>query len=352
MWNKSPFWIKLTHWEYWPMNVTYIPVMFYYFFLALKSRSFGFFAAVNPGIEYGGMRGERKFRLLDKLPDRYLPKTIYIPIGTSKENMLEQFDANQLEFPVIGKPDIGERGYCVKKIDNIQQLHAYHEAMYELDYMLQSYIPYEEEYAILHYRMPHEKTGHIISVCKKGFLRVVGDGKKSVHELIMDYPRAILQLERLRIKLKDKMNFVPAIGEVFSLGLIGNHSLGTEFINHNHEIDDALHRVFDEIEQSLDGIYLARYDLRCKSMEDMKAGKEIFIVEINGTGAEAAHIYDTRMNFSGRYKAMLGLWRIMYRIAKINHKDGHDYMSIKDLRNWQKAMNQHYPKIDRVKFNF
>lgn len=351
-WQTSPFLIKLRNWEFWPMNITYLPVVFYYFFLALKSRSFGFFAAVNPSIPYGGMRGEPKYDILKKLPQKYYPTTIFIPIGTSKNDVLQLVEKNKFNYPLIGKPDIGERGYCVKKINNEEQLIDYHTAMHELDYLIQPYIPFEEEYAILHYRYPNEEKGKIISVCKKGFLKVIGDGKKTVGELILDYPRAVLQYERLQKILGNKMKDIPNKNEIYPLGLIGNHSLGTEFINANHKIDEALTKVFDEIEQNLDGIYFARYDLRCKSMKEMKKGEYIYIVEINGTGAEAAHIYDTRMNFRDRYKAMFQLWTIMYKIAKINNRKGHKNMSLKDIINWQKTMNEHYPKIDRVKFNF
>lgn len=334
------------------MNITYIPVIFYYLFLSLKIRSLGFFAAVNPSIAYGGMRGEPKCKLLQRLPQAYYPKTIFIPRNHSKEELLQIIKNNNFSFPLIGKPDIGERGICVKKIDNENELIQYHTAMYELDYMIQSYIPFEEEYAILHYRFPNEKKGKIISVCKKGFLKVIGDGKQTVRELILDYPRAVLQLERLEKVLGNKMDYIPNSNETFPLGLIGNHSLGTEFMNHNHEIDEALTQVFDTIEQSLEGVYFARYDLRCKSMEEMKKGQHIYIVEINGTGSEAAHIYDTKMNLAGRYKAMFQLWTIMYKIAKINNKKGHKNMTIKDILAWQKSMKEYYPKTDKVTFNF
>lgn len=352
-WFKtSPFWIRLTNWEFWPMNITYIPVIVYYLFLSLKARSFGFFAAVNPSIENGGMRGEPKCKLLQKLPEKYYPKTVFIAKSTSQEELLDYIKKNEFSYPIIGKPDIGERGICVKKIDTEQELIQYHSAMHDLDYMIQAYIPFEDEYAILHYRLPNESNGKIISVCKKGFLKVIGDGKKSVMELILDYPRAVLQLERLTKILGEDLHFIPNEDEIFPLGHIGNHSLGTEFMNFNHEIDDDLVEVFDQIEQSLDGVFYARYDLRCKSMEEMKKGNHIYIVEINGTGSEAAHIYDTKMNFWNRYKSMFQLWSIMYKIARINKKNGHPFMSIKDIADWQKGMKEHYPKMDKVKFDF
>jgi len=52
---------KITHWEYWPFELVYFPVVLYYFWLSIRARSFFFFSASNPSIETGGMLGESKF---------------------------------------------------------------------------------------------------------------------------------------------------------------------------------------------------------------------------------------------------------------------------------------------------
>lgn len=352
MFKKSPFWIRLMHWEFWSMDITYLPVIGYFILLSIRMRSFGFWSAVNPAIQYAGMRGETKYDILSLLPQQYYPPTFFVPQGTSWAALLDLFQKSKMDFPLVGKPDIGERGMAVKKIKNIEQLSHYHKNMNHVDYMIQGYIPYDEEYAIFHYRYPNEEKGRLISVCKKSFLQVVGDGKKTIYDLIMEYPRAILQLERLEKKLGDNIYNIPAKNEIIRLGYIGNHSLGTEFLNHNHEIDEALTSVFDTIEQNLEGVYMARYDLRCKSMEDMKQGKEIYIVEINGVGAEAAHIYDQNMTLRERYQAMFEVWTIMFKIAKINKKRGHSYMSLKDIWAWRKMMKNYYPKLKGLDFGF
>jgi len=47
---EVPFFMRLFHWEFWPFNLVYFPVFFYYAFLAVKARSLFFFYAANPTI--------------------------------------------------------------------------------------------------------------------------------------------------------------------------------------------------------------------------------------------------------------------------------------------------------------
>ena len=108
---------KLTHWEYWPFEIVYIPIFVYYIFLSIKARSFFFFSASNPSIETGGMLGESKYAILKNIPEKYIAKTIFIPFGYSFENTISIIQENNIIFPLIAKPDIGERGTAVEKIE-------------------------------------------------------------------------------------------------------------------------------------------------------------------------------------------------------------------------------------------
>ncbi|HOZ87200.1 MAG TPA: hypothetical protein PL029_05545, partial [Bacteroidia bacterium] len=40
-----------------------------------------------------------------------------------------------------------------------------------------------------------------------------------------------------------------------------------------------------------------RYDIRCTSIEDLKKGNNFSILELNGSGAEPAHIYDPNFSY-------------------------------------------------------
>ncbi len=124
MW-RSNFMIKLRHWEYWPFGILQFPVILYYLWLALKARSFFFFSASNPSIEMGGMLGESKYEILKKIPDAVKAKTLFIPKNTSAEKVFETMFKAQLSFPVIFKPDLGERGYRVQRIHTEAEAREY-----------------------------------------------------------------------------------------------------------------------------------------------------------------------------------------------------------------------------------
>jgi hypothetical protein len=60
------------------MWLTNIPVVFIWLWFALKARKLFFFTAVNPAIETGGVLGESKIIILNRIPKEVVPKTIFV----------------------------------------------------------------------------------------------------------------------------------------------------------------------------------------------------------------------------------------------------------------------------------
>ncbi|NOX46086.1 MAG: hypothetical protein GXO89_03815 [Chlorobi bacterium] len=326
--NKA-FFIKLSNWEYWPFYLVYIPIFLYWVYLGIKARSVLFFSAANPAIESGGMLGESKFNILEMLPGEFKPKTIFIHKDYSEGKILQLIKANGINFPLIAKPDIGERGWMVEKLDNPEQLKKYINDAY-FHFIIQDFIAHPLEFAIMYYRYPEEGKGIVNSVTIKEFLSVTGDGKSTVKELLNKNPRAILQIPVLNDVLGSELNNVVKKGEKRELMPIGNHCRGTKFINGNHLIDTKLMEAFDDINKTTPGIFFCRYDLKCTSIEDLKNGKNIKIMEINGVGSEPAHIYDPGFKLMDAYKALFNQWKTIYEISRINRKKGITYMTVKE----------------------
>ena len=118
----SRFLIRLRHWEFWPFSILYFPVGFYYTWLAIRRGSLFFFTSSNPSIEFGGMLGEKKSEVYDLIPQKYLPEMRLFKSSQLKE--ASQY-AKQLSYPVIAKPNIGERGNLVEKLNNELDLETY-----------------------------------------------------------------------------------------------------------------------------------------------------------------------------------------------------------------------------------
>ena len=61
--------------------------------------------------------GESKWDILKLLPPAVLPKMIPVEAGAKMDTVLSELEAAEIEFPLITKPDIGERGFLVKKLE-------------------------------------------------------------------------------------------------------------------------------------------------------------------------------------------------------------------------------------------
>ncbi len=339
---QHPLFTRLTNWEFWPMWLVYLPVIPYYIWLSLKARSLFFWSNVNPEIEYSGMLGESKQRIMDKVQERWKPLTIYLPKGKDQSFLKREFEKREMTFPVFVKPDIGERGLLAAKLEDWKAVEEHLSTAPPVAWQYQAFLEEPVELAVLHFRKPGATKGEITSVTLKGFLKVEGNGRDSIRDLILSSPRASLQIERLEKEMGERLSQVPQKGEIVSLGVVGNHSLGTEFINANHLIDAALHRVFDEVEQSLEGIFYARYDLKTVSIEALKQGKSLQIMEVNGVGAEPAHIYDTSLSLYKRYQAIFRHYRQLYEIGRIQQGRGIPYMSLDEYFAWRKHLKTYY----------
>ena len=78
------------HWEYWPSFVVYAPAAFFYLYFALRSWRLFYFTPVNPVIETGGVFGESKINILNRIPKEVLPKTVLSPKKTKLQLILKK----------------------------------------------------------------------------------------------------------------------------------------------------------------------------------------------------------------------------------------------------------------------
>lgn len=321
---------KYSHFEYWPWILFYIPILPYWLWLAFKNKSWAYFTVANPGIELGGFYGESKNEILHLIDNKYKPFTKLISANASFENAVLELKTNNISYPVIAKPDIGERGTNVAKIYNEAELKKYHTETAN-NYIIQEFVNYEYEFGVLYSRMPNEDKGIVTSITLKKFLSVTGDGKHNIKELMEQSTRARFQLKRIEKELGNKINTVLKPNEHYLLEPIGNHCRGTEFINNNFLINETLNKVFNEISNPIKGFYYGRFDLKVKSIDDLYKGQNIKILELNGASSEPGHIYDNKNSLFTAYKDLAWHWKRLSEISKINISLGHKPVSLRKL---------------------
>jgi len=341
--NKSKFLTQSLNWEFWPWQIFYFPVYFYYLWLSIKSKSLFFFFNANPGIESGGMLIESKKKILDLLPENLIPITLYFNHPVSKDEVISAMESQSLHFPIIIKPDHGERGRRVEKIEDSIELTNYLK-INRLNVVVQEFISYPIELGIFYIRHPDKDKGTITSIVKKKLLFIVGDGSSNVKDLIRQNPRALIQLRDLESRHPDLMNLIPDKNEKIELVSIANHCRGTTFINGNDLINKPLTSVIDNIGKNIEGFFYGRFDIRCKSIKDLNGGKNFKILELNGAKSEPAHIYHPGFSISQAYKVVFQHWQEIYNISRINRKSGIPYPSFREgWSAWKKY--RHYSKL-------
>jgi hypothetical protein len=285
-----------------------------------------FFSASNPGIVMGGMFGESKYDVLRKVPSKYTPKTFLVTTPALSDEVIKLLRHQGLPFPLIFKPDLGERGFRVARINSETDVHNY-VASARSDFLIQEFVEMPLEFGIFYTRFPEEKIGRVTSVVMKEMLTVTGNGKSTLQSLILQKDRAKLQWKSLKVAYRHQLSEVLPAGQSLELVSIGNHCLGTRFLDGNHLINAKLSETFDGISQQVDGFYFGRFDLRCENLNDLYEGN-VKIMELNGCGAEPAHIYQPGYTLGSAIVVLLKHWRNIFVIARENVNRGAAYTSI------------------------
>ncbi len=320
-----PFFIKLLHWEYWSFNTIYIPIGFIWVGLCVRARSFFFFSAANPSILNGGFLMESKKAIYDIMPAPLYPKTIYVKAGTAHSAILEKLALKQFIYPLIAKPDVGGRGRGVKKITDQQSLLAY-AVNSKLDFLVQEFVPFKNEVGIFYYRYPGEAHGHLSGIVRKEFLAVTGDGTATIRELCAREMRYLLQIPELDKQLGSDMEMILPAGVHRELVPYGNHVRGAKFLDDSALIDQRLTTMIDQVCKQVENFYYGRLDIRYNTLEELKEGKNFSVIEVNGAGSEPTHMYDPRHSLFFAWKEIIRHWVILWRISRLNHKNGIPYM--------------------------
>lgn len=274
------------------------------------------------------MMGESKYEVLQLVPESLKPQTVLIKFPASVTHVTEAMRKAELTLPLIFKPDLGERGWMVRKIKSEADIRHYLDEI-KIDFIMQELVDLPLEFGVFYVRFPSEQNGFINSITGKEFLSVTGDGKKTMRDLILEKDRAKIQWGTLRHTYADRLSEIIPSGRKIELVSIGNHCLGTTFLNFNHLINDKLNDSFDAISKQINGFYFGRYDLRCASLQDLENGN-VKIMELNGCGAEPAHIYHPGSSLIKAIGVLITHWRNLYRVSKENHKRGVPYLSFQE----------------------
>jgi membrane protein DedA with SNARE-associated domain len=327
-------WVRLTHWEFWPPWAFYPPLVVYVLWLALKHRHLTLFTAVNPAMPAGGFIGESKTAILAGLGDsagrvaRAQPLPATASVGERMELVRKLQREIGRDFPIVLKPDAGQRGSGVKVARDEADVEQWLGAM-GADSIAQEFAS-GAEFGIFYYRYPGEERGRVFSITQKVFPALEGDGASTLEELILSDPRAVAMAEVYFHRNRNRLWDVPAPGERVELVDVGNHCQGAIFLDGTPLLSRELENAIDHTSRAYPGFYFGRYDVRADTVDAFRAGR-FTVIELNGATSEATHIYDPKYSVFQAWRILREQWRILFEIARRNRAGGTPTVGVFEL---------------------
>ena len=335
-------WRRFSNWEFWPFYVTNVVTFVYVLYTGLvKYRRATLFTLTNPAIKPdSGFIGERKSSIFKGLRQEYVGRWRLVGAANTMQDRLDLLHSfmadHSLDYPIVLKPDAGQRGQGVKICPDHETARQWLEQA-ERDYLIMEYLP-GEEFGVFYYRLPDQPRGRIFSINRKKLLDVVGDGKSTLEELILRDERAVCMAPMFFENLEaDLLDIIPE-GETRQLGQVGTHSRGSLFLDGADLISPELLERVERIVENYSGFYFGRFDLKAPSEEDLREGKNLKVIELNGLTSEATHIYDPKNSIFYAWKTLIDQWSIAFDIAEANLKKGLQPMPLAEfISHWRRG---------------
>ena len=339
-----------------PAWVIYLPMSVCWILLAMRYRSATLPTAANPGIEAGGLLFESKSKLFGSwngaARDALLDTLLVAPDTRDAQAVLMQLGLRGMGFALIAKPDRGEQGYGVAKIDDLAALQRYLDrfpAGHAL--ILQTFCTLPIEAGIFFERAPDRQSGRIVSLALSQPVGVTGDGERPIEDLVHASVPPVAARRLIGELAMETRQRVPAQGEWVELVTARSFDLGARLTDARGLVTRELREWTETVASCIPGFHHGRFDVRAASIEDLMAGRGIRIMELNGAGADAIHIWD-------RDASLIGSWLATTR--QLNHAflcghqarlQGHRPIGLPALFERLRASRQLYRALDAARLS-
>jgi hypothetical protein len=321
----------LSRFEFWLPQIFYLPVWAWALVLVIRHRGIRLPLVANPGLPASGLVGESKSHVLDGAGQearRWIARYTTIVRGSlapanAAADALAALARAGLALPVVAKPDLGCRGAGVRPIRTETEMARYLAAFPQgQKVVLQQLVDVEGEAGVFYVREPGQARGRIFSLTLKHFPHVEGDGVSSLRELIHRDPRAGQVAHLYLPRHVERLDKVVPAGERVRLAFAGSHSRGAIFRDGARHVTPELTDRFDAIARDIPEFWFGRFDVRFGDWEAFLRGEDLAIVELNGAGAEATHIWDSRTRLRDAYATLFRQFGLLWAIGAANRRRG------------------------------
>jgi hypothetical protein len=229
---------------------------------------------------------------------------------------------------VVLKPDQGQRGAGVQVLRTRAALEAAVRRSAG-DRILQKHVA-GVEFGVFYARHPHDRAGRIVSITAKEMAVVVGDGRRTLDDLIAGDDRAVALMDVYRQINAGRLETVPAAGERVEICELGTHCLGAVFRDARGLRTPALEAAIESASRAMPGFCFGRFDLRTTSEEALREGR-FQILELNGVTSEPTHIYDPGTSVLSAWITLARTWTLAFTIGREHARRGARVWSVREL---------------------
>ncbi|MEE2680886.1 MAG: VTT domain-containing protein [Planctomycetota bacterium] len=327
------FCARLRRWEFWSPWAFYGPILPWFIFNYIRLGCMRTATAVDPCWPDGGAIGESKQRVLDLFPCGTVEPSFRCQPDEDPEAALDRVQASTWGWPVILKPDEGQRGAGVHLVYDPDELRARLQQV-RIPVVLQRYHPGPGEVGLFWWRYPGESSGRLFTICHKVFPVVEGDGTSTLRDLIVNDSRLRLQFKIFFKRFEDRLDEVLPVGESLQLTRAGNHAQGCLFLDGEHLRTPELEAWLDEVCAAVPGFNYGRLDVRYASTDELKRGEGLSIIEANGLGSESTNMYDPSFSLFRAWSLVRIHWIVAMKIGRINRAHG-----VAGINEWEYLKN-------------
>jgi len=316
----------------------YLPIIYLFFRQIFRLLSPVAILSANPKIYLSAVLQTRKSDILDPLLEEVgeLIAT-YVPLesGSSWHKVLEAHAKLGGNWPVVVKPEVGERGLGVFIARDEGDLRD-GAARQVGDFLLQDYVR-GGEFGIFYIR--HPATGVVeLTVAHKLAPQIMGDGERTLGKLISaSYPGTSRYLHR---KYSHHLDSVPEQNEVIELEEILHGFRGMQSVVVEHDISDTpIAAGLDKISGKLD-FYYGRLDFKADDLDALLAGRGK-ILEINGVASLPPEIAVRGATMREQWRTIYHYFGKAYEIGNYNRAHGAPRYTLIEAR-WATAKHFTY----------
>src|SRR6202012_1297524 len=106
------------------------------------------------------------------------------------------------------------------------------------------------------------------------------------------------------------------------LVFVGNHCKGSIFYDGADLVTAELTEAIDRLAKSMPDFFFGRIDVRFASPTLLRRGQGFRVIEVNGVGSEATHIWDPRTKLLDAWRTQFLHYGSAFRIGAANRRRG------------------------------